>query len=600
SCWLEDWGSSVYLVSCICLASGRTILGHHGRPVRGAADAPGNDSRCGRASGQVQASEKPSDQTFDWRFAGSSEERIAGSVSTGVSNGFSQKPGSERYVYNITDSGTRQVLLHAGRSGGTEGPDRNNRNSQVIFPNGFGGTNQATGSRPVTPAVLERKASIRSAQGALDPQSFALSDPCLKSSAQSSPRDVETQQPSVTVAGSTRRVTMPRAAVTGGVEQLTQAWTSPLPCLDRDGLVKHFRRIAHDAEALTSYAQSIGQRQLQLKNAAAQDLLRMVVPRARQIWGPHVQLTLHGSRAKNTFIDDSDFDYHIEGTDNPITLDDMYKFGSLCREVPNVVVVSKITIALVLHFNVPQLEDRTLQVEFVPERADYIHDSSEHEPFIEAASTYFVEHPCACYVVRLLKSLFQRTQPKLKGCALEQMVEQMHSNVSRRHPCAWRDAGLPRCTRDLFSLCLKQIEDQPECHAMAALASEVFTHGLPQVSIHAEIAFSEVQRNHEIVLSEVRRNPELHFREVSPFRWHTMGDWYTLLLQFARADKKAWEAPMRCHRTPLRCSPERALRALSPLGRPQLGTCGARSVARRPQLGSRGARPVLGASYAAA
>ena len=125
------------------------------------------------------------------------------------------------------------------------------------------------------------------------------------------------------------------------------------------------------------------------KNDSASALIQQLVPLARSIWGSHVQLTLHGSRAKNTFIDDSDFDYHIENTPQPITLDEMYDFLERCRQIPGVSPIPKIKMALSLVYQVEGLEDNSIQVELAPERADYIDDETTIEPLIEKANTYF-------------------------------------------------------------------------------------------------------------------------------------------------------------------------------------------------------------------
>lgn len=258
-----------------------------------------------------------------------------------------------------------------------------------------------------------------------------------------------------------------------------------------------YRSIADDGVAMSQLAREIGQDQLERKKEAAKDLLRLVIPRAESIWGRQVVLKLHGSRAKNTFIDDSDFDYHIENTIGPITQDEMCKFRDECCTIPNVSARPKIKLALCLQYTVPRLEDGTLHFEFIPERADYLDASGTSDPFIEAADTYFLEHPCACHAVRLLKHLFQRTQPRLKACALEQLVQQVHSEKCIQDLARWRDD--PTCTRDLFLSCLKVLESQPRCEAMARLVSEVYPDGLPNVSVPSGIA-----------LSEVRRDPELH------------------------------------------------------------------------------------------
>ena len=42
----------------------------------------------------------------------------------------------------------------------------------------------------------------------------------------------------------------------------------------------------------------------------------------------------------------------------------------------------------------------------------------------------------ACLATRLLKFLFQRTQPRLKACALEQLVQIMHTRLQQAD--AWR------------------------------------------------------------------------------------------------------------------------------------------------------------------
>merc|ERR1712032_707016 len=181
--------------------------------------------------------------------------------------------------------------------------------------------------------------------------------------------------------------------------------------------------------------------------------------------------------------------------------------------------------ALSLTYTVPFLEERALHAEFVPERSDYIpEDSSDGEPFIAGPNTYFEQNLCACYAVRLLKHLFQGTLPRMKSCTMEQLVQQMHSKVSIQHPAHWREDSSG--TKHLFLLCLKQIEEQPEFRAMAKMITEVYPDGLPKLSIPSGIS-----------LSEVRRDPELSFRDVPP----------------------------------LRCSPERAWRALSPLRRRSSG-----------------------------
>ena len=138
------------------------------------------------------------------------------------------------------------------------------------------------------------------------------------------------------------------------------------------------------------------------KNDSAFALIRQLVPLARSIWGPHVQLTLHGSRAKNTFIDDSDFDYHIESTPRPITLDEMYDFLERCRQIPGVSPIPKIKMALSLVYQVGGLEDNSIQVELAPEKADYIDDETTIEPLTEKANTYFFENPTATWFCKTL------------------------------------------------------------------------------------------------------------------------------------------------------------------------------------------------------
>eukprot|EP00435_Cladocopium_sp_Y103_P059193 s722_g21.t1 len=309
----------------------------------------------------------------------------------------------------------------------------------------------------------------------------------------------------------------PGCDVWGCTSQILSAHFARMVPLSSKRIIELLKEALANEAALKEFAQGIGTKQSRQKNDSAFALIQQLLPLARSIWGPLVQLTLHGSRAKNTFIDDSDFDYHIENTPRPITLDEMYDFLERCRQIPGVSPIPKIKMALSLVYHVEGLEDNSIQVELAPEKADYIDDETTIEPLIEKANTYFFENPTACLATRLLKFLFQRTQPRLKACALEQLVQIMHTRLQQAD-LAGRDCGV----RNLFLLCLKQIEEQPECRAMKVTIRKVYPDGLPRLAPSPTVS-----------LSPTRGNPERTLREISP----------------------------------LRCSPERAWRQMSPQGR---------------------------------
>ena len=220
--------------------------------------------------------------------------------------------------------------------------------------------------------------------------------------------------------------------------------------LTTEDIINKIKDRIHDERLLVDLAQSIGRRDLDRKNAAAQELMVKVMPLARSMWGQTVNLVLHGSRAKLTFVDDSDFDYHIENTPHPLTLDEMYKFKKLCNRIPGVSTIPKIKMALSMSYVVADLDEGGIHVEIAPARADYIDDATTIEPLIQQASSYFKEHASASHTVKLLKFLFQRTQPRLKACAIEQLVQDMHAKVvySGRY-LAGRDCG----SKALLLLC---------------------------------------------------------------------------------------------------------------------------------------------------
>ena len=251
--------------------------------------------------------------------------------------------------------------------------------------------------------------------------------------------------------------------------------------LSSKDIIQKFKDIIHDEGQLVTFARSIGHKDLARKNAAAQELIAKVEPLARSVWGQRVNLVLHGSRAKHTFMDDSDFDYHIENSTSLVTMDEMYTFKKLCNAIPGVATFHKIKMALSLTYKVEDLEEGEIYVEIAPEKADYIDDATTIEPLIQRASPYFLQNASACHTVKLLKYLFQRTQPRLKACAIEQLVQDMHTKVISGRYLAGRDCG----TKALLLLCFKQIlEDKhQEFAAMARTVREVLPHGLPQLQL---------------------------------------------------------------------------------------------------------------------
>ena len=250
--------------------------------------------------------------------------------------------------------------------------------------------------------------------------------------------------------------------------------------LTSEEIIGRLKACVHDEPRLIHFAQSLGQEHLADKRDAAHQLMAKVEPLAHQIWGPQVQLVLHGSRAKGTFTDDSDFDYHIEKTGRPVTMDEMYKLKSLCNRLPGVSTIPRIKMALSISYKVEALQEGSIYVEIAPESADYIDDAATIEPLIQRAGTYFLENTSACLTVKLLKFLFQRTQPRLKACAIEQLVQEMHSKVVYKY-LAGRDCG----PQALLLLCCKQIleDEHQEFAAMKGTVGKIFPQGLPRIHL---------------------------------------------------------------------------------------------------------------------
>ncbi|CAE7516371.1 unnamed protein product [Symbiodinium natans] len=312
--------------------------------------------------------------------------------------------------------------------------------------------------------------------------------------------------------------------------------------LTSEEIIGRLKACVHDEPRLIHFAQSLGQEHLADKRDAAHQLMAKVEPLAHQIWGPQVQLVLHGSRAKGTFTDDSDFDYHIEKTGRPVTMDEMYKLKSLCNRLPGVSTIPRIKMALSISYKVEALQEGSIYVEIAPESADYIDDAATIEPLIQRAGTYFLENTSACLTVKLLKFLFQRTQPRLKACAIEQLVQEMHSKVVYKY-LAGRDCG----PQALLLLCCKQIleDEHQEFAAMKGTVGKIFPQGLPRIHLPSRVG-----------LMQTRRDPELMLREVSP----------------------------------LTCSPERAWREMSP---PTHGYSQEVDLRPRPQAGDQSQQPVV-------
>lgn len=245
-----------------------------------------------------------------------------------------------------------------------------------------------------------------------------------------------------------------------------------------DTIVKTFSDIGTDANALYKLASSIGKNQLATKERAAKHFCGKLLPKAQEVWGRQVRLTLHGSRAKNTFLDESDFDYHLDDTLEPVTLDEMHRLKELCKDIRGVNPLPKVKLALVIVCSFEGLEKPGVVIEIVPSRCDYVDEADLIESLIAKPSMYFVDCIVASNVVRLLKYFFQRTAPCLKGCAIENLVEAAHRHDSH---CIY--AGNEANTMYLFLRMLHIIAEQQaqssQYAAMLAFIEKVYPEGVP-------------------------------------------------------------------------------------------------------------------------
>ena len=192
-------------------------------------------------------------------------------------------------------------------------------------------------------------------------------------------------------------------------------------CLSSGDILRHVQSAIDDAQCFFDFCLELEKEGKREREAIrhVKNIAERISPMVRQVWSDTASLTLQGSRAKNTHLAESDFDYHIEGVGRPLTYDDMFAL-KLCidRGISDVFTHPVIKLALVVMSSKPPVV-----MELVPERCDYVEDAILTT--IEKATSYFWENPAACNVVRYLKYMFLRTGPRLKNCFIESMVQEL-------------------------------------------------------------------------------------------------------------------------------------------------------------------------------
>lgn len=249
--------------------------------------------------------------------------------------------------------------------------------------------------------------------------------------------------------------------------------------LSTSAILKRITRAIKRPQRFLEFAEALGQGSSdEQREVVAKRVIEQIMPLVRLVFGDGANLTLHGSRAKWTHIDDSDFDYHIEGLGRAATLDDMYSLkNEIDTKLTGIVSTHRdIKVALSVTVMSSQASPQFI-IEIVPEECDYM--DKEVRATIEKADPYFREHSSARNVVRALKYMFLRTRPRLKNCEIEVAVQDIHrsgNDLPRREPEA---------SFYLFIHVLRYIEDMAgnlaspklqEYRSMVKLVSELGLH----------------------------------------------------------------------------------------------------------------------------